>query len=159
MAYITPRSGGNWEIRESHSTPAGPRSRTLATFRTLTPDVISHARARADQPLQPAHLRQAAHRVGAPVAPAPSDRAAAELIAELASGSRPRAALERLLVESLQGAPDTASDNARAATAWIGASPRKRGETLRELLLLADQFPRRGRSRRPTFPRIESQAA
>jgi len=156
MAYIAPRKGGSWEIRESHSTPAGPRSRTLATFRTLTPEVISHAQARADRPLRPAELRQAAHRVGAPVTPTRSDRAAAELIAELVSGRRPRPALDQLLADSLQGAPDAASDNARSAAAWIETSPQKRGETLRELLLLADQFPRRERPRRPTFPRIQS---
>jgi hypothetical protein len=159
MAYIVPRSGGNWEIRESHSTPAGPRSRTLATFRTLTPEVISRARARANRPLQPAQLRQAVRRAGAPVAPATIDRAAAELISELAAGRRPRPEIERLLVESLQGDQEAASDNARAATAWIGASPQKRGETLRELLLLADQFPRRGRPQRPMFPRVQSRAA
>jgi hypothetical protein len=159
MACIVPRRGENWEIRESLSTPAGPRSRTLATFKTLTPEVISHAQARASRPLQPSKLRRAAHRAGAPVAPAAGDRVAAELISELAAGRRPRPEIERVLVESLQDASDPASDNARAAAAWIGVSPQKRGETLRELLLLADQFPRRRRPERPRFPRIQSRPA
>ncbi|MGH2879160.1 MAG: hypothetical protein ACRDK4_06100 [Solirubrobacteraceae bacterium] len=159
MACVVPRRGGNWEIRESLSTPAGPRSRTLATFKTLTAEVISHAQTRASRPLQPSRLRQAAHRAGAPVAPGTGDRAAAELISELSAGRRPRPEIERLLLESLQGARDPASDNARAATAWIGVSPQKRGDTLRELLLLADQFPRRKRPQRPKFPRIQSRPA
>ena len=35
MAYVTARRDGAFEVRESRSTPAGPRSRTLATFREL----------------------------------------------------------------------------------------------------------------------------
>jgi hypothetical protein len=156
MAYITRRSSGNWEIRESRTTVAGPRSRTLATFSTLTPEVISHAQERAARPLQAAKLRQAARRAGAPVAPPPSERAAAELLAELAAGRRPRPELERLLIDSLGSEPSPSSDNARAAAAWIGASPQRRGSTLRDLLLLVDHLPRRERPERPRFPRIAS---
>jgi hypothetical protein len=159
MAYITQRPGGNWEIRESRTTPAGPRSRTLATFTTLTPEVVSHAQARAGRPLQPAQLKLAARRAGAPVAPLVSDRAAGELIAELTAGRRPRPELARLLVDSLQGKPNPSSDNARAAATWIGASPQTRGRTLHDLLLLADHFPRRRRPERPRFPRIQSRPA
>lgn len=159
MAYIAGRPNGNWEIRESHTTAAGPRSRTLATFATLTPEVLAHAQERAERPLQPAQLRQAARRAGAPVAPAAGDRAAAELLAELAGGRRPRAELERLLLDSLQGEPSPSSDNARAAAAWIGASPQKRGRALRDLLLLVDSLPRRERPERPGFPRISSASA
>lgn len=159
MAYITRHPSGSWEIRESRTTAAGPRSRTLATFSTLTPEVVSRAQERADRPLQPTQLRQAARRAGAPVAPPVSDRAAGELIAELAAGRRPRPELVRLLVDSLQGEPTSSADNARAAAAWIGASPQKRGRTLHDLLLLVDHLPRRERPERPRFPRIASRPA
>lgn len=158
MAYIVPRAGGTWEIRESHTTPSGPRSRTLATFRELTPGIVSRAQARAGRPLEAGELRQAARRVGAPVAPPDGDRAAGELLTELAAGRPPRPALARLLVESLGAAPTSPQGNAQAAAAWIGVSPRKRGDILRELLLLVDHLPRREFRERPRFPRIRSQA-
>lgn len=157
MAYVVRRSGGSWEIRESRTTPAGPRSRTLATFSTLTPEVVSLAQGRSDRPLQAVQLRQAARRAGAPVAAPVSDRAAGELISELAAGRKPRPEIARLLVDSLLGDPAAALDNARAAAAWIGASPLKRGKALHDLLLLVDHLPRRERPGRPRFPRIESQ--
>lgn len=159
MTYVVPRTGGVWEIRESHTTASGPRSRTLATFKTLTPEVISRAQTRAGRPLEAGELRQAGRRAGAPVTPPAGDRAAGELLAEIAAGHRPRPALARLLVESLQAERTSPSSNAQAAAAWVGASPRKRGDTLRDLLLLVDYLPHRGRRERPLFPRIESRAA
>jgi hypothetical protein len=159
MAYVVPRAGEAWEIRESHMTPSGPRSRTLATFKTLTPEAIVQAQSRAGRHLEAGELRRAAWRAGAPVAPPAGDRAAGELLAELAAGRRPRAALSRLLIESLQAEPTSPSSNAQAAAAWIGASARKRGETLRDLLLLVDHLPRRERRERPAFPRIASRVA
>jgi hypothetical protein len=126
MAFVTRRAGGSWEIRESHSTARGPRSRTLATFGVLTPEIIERALARSERPLSGADLRLAAVRAGAPVTPQPSDRAAGELLAELARGRSPRAALRELLLAELtpehndkpsarrNGKP---SDNARAAGA------------------------------------------
>jgi hypothetical protein len=159
MAYIVPRAGGAWEIRESHTTPSGPRSRTLATFRTLTPEAIARAQTRAGRPLEAGELRQAARRAGAPLAPPVGDRAAGELLAELAAGRWPRPALARLLVESLQAERTSPAGSAQAAAAWIGASPRKRGDALRDLLALVDHLPHRERPERPRFPRIESRVA
>jgi hypothetical protein len=159
MAYVVPRSGGVWEIRESHTTPLGPRSRTLATFKTLTPEAIAQAQSRAGRQLEANDLRRAARRAGAPVTPPAGDRAAGELLAELAAGRPPRPALSRLLIESLQAERTLPSSNAHAAAAWIGTSARKRGETLRDLLLLVDHLPHRQRRERPRFPRIESRAA
>ena len=40
MAYVVERRSGHWEIRESVHTAAGPRARTLATFRMLTDEVL-----------------------------------------------------------------------------------------------------------------------
>ncbi len=155
--YVTRRKGGNWELRESTSTPAGPRSRTLASFRTLTPDVIEHARARATQPVDAAAVRRAAVRSGAPVAASAADRAAGELLAALAHGQAPRASLRALLADALDGATRQApSDSARAAAGWVAASARERGEALRDLLLLADRLPPPRTRSTHAFPRIAS---
>jgi hypothetical protein len=155
MAYIVARKTGTWEIRESRNTDAGPRCRTLATFRTLTPDVIERAMARSSKNLDTSELRKAARRAGAPVATSASDRAAGELLAQLAGGHRPRPLLGRLLAKTLSTDGSQPTDNAEAA-AWIVASPERRGETLRDLLLLVDHLPRTRMLERPLFPRIAS---
>ncbi|HEV7773612.1 MAG TPA: hypothetical protein VGO48_10040 [Conexibacter sp.] len=158
--YATARRNGTWELRESVSTPTGPRSRTLASFRTLTPDVIERARERATQPVDVAAVRHAAVRAGAPVAPSDADRAAGELLAALAHGRAPRASLRALLTDALGGGerrPEP-SDSARAAAPWVAASARERSDALRDLLLLADHLPQRrtAAAARPAFPRIAS---
>jgi hypothetical protein len=158
MAYVTSRGNGAWEVRESHLTAAGPRSRTLATFKELTPEIAERVRARSSKPLDLKDLRDTARRAGAPVAPSASDRASAQLIAELAAGRRPRPALVRLLLGALQ-VESKPSDNAEAAAAWIEATPQRRGDTLRDLLLLVDSLPRRRARERERFPRIQSRAA
>jgi hypothetical protein len=156
MAFVTARGNAGWEIRESHLTEAGPRSRTLATFTTLTPEIVERARERSAKPIDAAELRRAARRAGAPVSPPPGDRASAELLAELAAGRTPRPALARLLLDALQADASKPTDNAQAAAAWITATPRRRGDTLRDLLLLVDRLPSVHRRERPRFPRIQS---
>jgi len=102
-------------------------------------------------------LREIATRAGAPVPARSPNQSAGELLAELASGSQPRPALRKLLLDAID--PDTAepaSDSARAAARWIAVSPASRGETLRDLLLLADRLPASRASSRPRFPRIQS---
>ena len=158
MAFILDRGGGAWEIRESHATVAGPRSRTLATFRTLTPEIIARAQARSSKDLDASELCQAARRAGAPVAAPPSDRSAGELLTQLADGQRPRPLLARLLVQALSQGSSQPTDNLQAAAAWITASSERRGETLRDLLLLSDYLPRARTRERPHFPRIASRA-
>jgi hypothetical protein len=145
-------------VRESRSTPLGPRSRTLATFKVLTPEVLERARARSSTTWSPRELRAAARRAGAPVADPDADRAAGELLSELAAGNRPRPVLARLLLDALQDERPKMSDGARAAARWAAATPRQRGETLRDLLLLADHLPP-GHARddaAPRFPRVHS---
>ncbi|HYM46671.1 MAG TPA: hypothetical protein VES65_11010 [Solirubrobacteraceae bacterium] len=159
MPYIVARPGGAWEVRESRSTAAGPRSRTLATFRTLTPAIVERARARSSKPLDPKDLRNAARRAGAPVACDGAERAGAELLAELAAGRAPRPALRRLLLDTLGCERPGTSDSARAAARWVAATPRQRGEALRDLLLLADRLPRTRRPAGARFPRIRSRPA
>jgi hypothetical protein len=164
MAYATPRQNGTWELRESVSTPKGPRSRTLASFRTLSQDVIEQALERAEKPLSADDVRNAARRAGAPVDLAPADRAASDLLRELADGSEPHPILRALLIEALQEKrpvrlgevaktgrdaplkadviPIDSLQNARASANWLAASPSERGAALYDLLLLADRFPR-----------------
>ncbi|HEV7938209.1 MAG TPA: hypothetical protein VGP18_09330 [Solirubrobacteraceae bacterium] len=156
MAFVLDRGGGAWEIRESHTTAIGPRSRTLATFRTLTPETIAHAQARSPKDLDASELRQAARRAGAPVAAPPSDLSAGELLTQLADGQRPRPLLVRLLVQALSEHGDQPADNLQAAAAWITASSERRGETLRDLLLLGDYLPRARTRERLRFPRFSS---
>jgi hypothetical protein len=158
MAYVIGRQSGSWELRESITTPAGPRSRTLATFRTLTPAIVEHAQARSSKPLEPGDLRKAAIRAGAPVAVPDPDRTAGELLAEIGAGRSPRRVLRRLLVDALRGDDEgTLSDSARAAIPWIAATPQRRAEALRDLLLLADRLPQpRNKSRALRFPNLVS---
>jgi hypothetical protein len=159
MAYVVAKANGMFEIRESHATTRGPRSRTLASFRTLTPETLEKAAARASKPLDAEKVRIAAQRKGALLASSASDMAAAALLAELEQGRRPRASLTRLLREALAGTAGRLNSNAAAAAAWIGSTPQRRGEALRDLLLLVDSLPGGRRADRPRFPRIESRPA
>src|SRR4051795_4811602 len=102
MAFIVPTRPGRYEIRESHSTPKGPRSQTLASFRELTDEVIAKAREKATRPPSAEELRRAARRAGAPVARPPAEQAARELIAELARGRQLNSTLHQILSELLQ---------------------------------------------------------
>ena len=146
MAYVVDRRSGRWEIRESHTTAIGPRSRTLASFQTFTPEVIERAQARSPKTLDASELRNAAARAGAPIAVDASDRASVELLSELTSGRTPRPALRRLLMDALQSDSHEPSSGAQAASAqaaasWITATPKERGEALHDLLLLTDRLP------------------
>lgn len=155
MAYIVRRPRG-WELRESVSTKSGPRSRTLASFRTLTPEVVEHARGRATGEVSAAELRAAARRAGARVAGSTADATATTLLRELAHGRRPRAAVHRLLRDALSDPEEPPTDSERAMSEWIGATLEQRGATLWDLLLLGDELPKRKRPDRLRFPRIES---
>lgn len=159
MAYVVAKGKGTFEIRESRATSAGPRSRTLATFRELTPDVLQRAGERSSKPLDVAALQASAQRAGAPAAESASDRAAAKLLQEMSEGRPPRATLGRLLRDALAGAGREAAANAEAAVAWIGATPQRRGEALVDLLLLVDSLPPKRPADRRRFPRIESRPA
>ncbi len=156
MAYVVTKPNGNWEARESFRTPDGPRSRTLASFRELTPEVLDRVRGRATTEVDPEDLRRRAMRAGAPVAEPEADRAAAALLREVAMGSRPRPALERLLADTFSGRGPAVSHEAERMKLWTGASPDERGEALVELLDLGDALPKRRRRSESSFPRIDS---
>lgn len=163
MAFVVSARKGSYEVRESRSTPRGPRSRTLVSFRELTDEAIEVAREKAKSPFSDKELRRAARRAGASVARAPVEQAARELIAELAKGRRLDPTLRQILVELLEkGYRETADpapkdEAARAVAMWMAASPEERGRALEDLLLLADALPHGGRKGKPLlFPRLDS---
>jgi len=149
-------------VRESLSTPDGPRSRTLVTFDELNDEALAKAQSRATKPFSVEDLRNAAVRVGAPIAHPPVDRAARELIAELGKGQTPEPRLKRLLTGMLGDDPAAAiapADPSRAVAEWMTATAKERGKALVDLLLLADALPSGGRKGKPLrFPRLESTA-
>jgi hypothetical protein len=165
MAFVVPTKPGRYEIRESRSTPDGPRSRTLASFKELTEETLEKAQAKAAKPLDAGELRTAALRAGAPVAAAPTDRAGRDLLAMLARGEKLDPMLKRLLRDALDNEDrsdrprdqaSTVSDSARSVSEWIGVDARERGDTLKDLLLLADALPLRRRPATIGFPRLQS---
>lgn len=178
MAYVTARKNGTWELRESFGTPKGPRSRTLASFRTLTEEAIERARKRARTPMDAEEVRQAARRAGAPVALATADQAAAELLRELDAGRGPHPILRQLLVDALQAGPPArldkprrpakrdegsgadviALDSVRSSAGWLAATPAQRGEALYDLLLLGESLQRGRPARDERFPRLDRAA-
>lgn len=149
MAFVTTGRNGAFEVRESRSTPMGPRSRTLATFRELDEATIRRVIERAEKGLDREDLIQAALRAGASVAPAPADEAARALLRSLARGEAPSQKHRRLLLNALSGDSNSAAE-------WLGTSHADRGEALRQLLLLSDAIPIRRRPLRIGFPRIDS---
>jgi hypothetical protein len=169
MAFVVPTRRGTFEVRESHATPEGPRSRTLVTFTELTEEVIQKARSRAAKPPSAQELRAAAARAGAPVPGTAVDEATRNALRLLAHGEKPDPMLRRLLLDALseaeggpQGEPrrerraPAVSDAARSATEWIGVGIADRARALGDLLELADALPVRFRSTAIGFPRLSS---
>ncbi len=159
MAFVVATKRGEFEVRESRSTPRGPRSRTLATFRELSDEVIEKARAKAAKPVATEALRDAARRAGASVAPRAIDRAARELISELGKGGRPDPGLRRMLVDLLadDAKPRSAGDASHSVAEWMSATPAERGRALVDLLLLADALPDGRRESKPLeYPPLPS---
>lgn len=162
MAFVVRTRPERFEIRESRSTPRGPRSRTLASFKELNPAIIEKALARTSKGLDPEQLRKSALRAGAPVAEPAVEKAGRETLRLLARGERLDPMLRQLLLDALRGEnqssphaePAPPSDAARAATEWIGATPGERGEALEDLLKLADALPLRRRAAAIGFPRL-----
>ncbi len=151
MAYVVRRPLGRWEIRESYATGAGPRSRTLATFRALSPKVIERAAGAAQTHFDPNRLLRAARRAGVPFEPAPGDAIATSLIRGIACGERVRPGLRRLLRDRLDASQIRPVDESLAE--WIGATPEERAAALVDLLGLADRLPR-PRAGPLEFPRL-----
>lgn len=149
MSFVTAVRNGAFEVRESRTTPEGPRSRTLASFRELDAATIGKVLERAAKPPEREELIQAALRAGATIAASPADEAARGLLRSLARGESPSDKNRRLLLDALNG-------ESRSAAEWLGPSPAERGEALKDLLLLTDAIPLRRRRREIGFPRIDS---
>lgn len=165
MAYVVATKPGRYEVRESVSTPKGPRSRTLVSFRELTLETIEKVRDKSEKPPTAEELTRLALRAGAPIRGSELDNAASETLRRIASGEQPDPKLRRLLIDALSqpepedhqpGSKKVISDAARAATQWIGVSSEERANALRELLELADALPIRLRPHEIGFPHLRS---
>jgi len=165
MAYVVATKPGRFEVRESASTASGPRSRTLASFRELTSEVVEKVQARAAKPPTTEELTRSALKAGAPVRGPELDEAARETLRLMATGERPDPMLRRLLLDALSdedrsdrpaASKARVSDAARAATQWAGVGVEERGKALSELLELADALPIRLRRHEIGFPRLKS---
>lgn len=119
-------------------TPSGPRARTLASFATLTAEILGRAERAARTPFDRAAVERAARRLGLPFEANAADALAGSLLRVLARGDRIRPGLQRQLLDCL--APGRRSDD--SFTEWIGATPEARGAALVELLDLTDSLPK-----------------
>jgi hypothetical protein len=128
----------------------------LASFRVLTPDVLEHAEQRATTTFDADAVVAAARRVGAAVEESAVDRAARELLVAMRGGARPSRGLARLVVDRLE--PAQWSDPGGGIADWFNATDELRGETLREVLDLADALPQRRRGAL-TFPGLRTAPA
>ena len=155
MAYLVKRKNGSWEIRESRQTEAGPRARTLATFREPTFEVIRRALERSEQGLMERELRSRLREAGIPFPAAEADIFARELLGEIAEGRLPSPALRRLLLDAIGKAEQQAQET---VPDWIFKSYEEKGRDLWDLLLLADSLPVPDLSHRPGFPRLKDLA-
>lgn len=162
MAYLVRRSPSRFEIRESRSTPRGPRSRVLASFlETLTRDVLDRAAARATRPVNAAALVRRARTLGIPVLERSREPEARALLSRLRRGDPLDPVLAASLRRALARHPEMPIPQSLAEVSdWVGASAAERGTALRELLDLygriARSRPPRRRRERARFPRFSS---
>ncbi len=159
MAYIVARPKHRFEIRESVATPAGPRSRTLATFRVLSDEVLDHAADRARRPFDRSGIEARAVALRVPRSGTAATRAARELLGALQRGSVPAPSLVGRLRTELPTPPADIPDSVEPVLEWVGASDARRGAALRDLLLLADRLPKRERPHMLAFPGIHPRAS
>jgi hypothetical protein len=157
MAFLVSRRDGRFEIRESIATDRGPRARTLATFRVLTPDVLDQAAARAHGSFDAERVRARARALKAPVRRDTAAATARRLIGELHRGQ----SLPPVLTATLRNAlPRTVhrdtTDAVEGAREWIGVDDAARGKALYDLLDLASHIPTRRRPAKLGFPRLSS---
>jgi len=155
MAFVIKRRDGRYEIRESVTTPRGPRSRSLATFRELSDAVLDRAASRAATHFDRDRIATRARELGAPRDPRATARLGWQLLSELHAGHALPAVLAEALAAQI-GLRESVPDTVAPLLDWIGVGPRERGEALRDLLRVTDRLPARtGRPRKP-FPRIAS---
>lgn len=161
MAYLYLRKSSRVEVREAHSTPRGPRSRTLASFRgALTEEVLDRVASAASRALDRDALRHRARELGLAVDPACADTHARALIGRLCKGAPLDPRLVKMLREQLADRKSAAvPDDIADVVEWLGASDHERGRALRGVLRLYDRIARsRGavpEPEAPPFPRFQ----
>ena len=162
MAYLVTCPGNRTEIRESRSTPRGPRSRQLVRFRgPLTPAILARAAERASRPFDANALMRRARALGIPVESRAPEKEARALLARLRRQDPIDPVMAGLLLSALENVvTEPAPEPLAEVSEWIGASAAERGAALRDLLdaygrIAASAPPRRERRRRP-FPRFSS---
>jgi hypothetical protein len=156
MAFVVARPHGRYEIRESRHTPAGPRARTLATFRVLTPDVLAKARGKARGDFDVNKIRARAAELNIPERAPNAACAARTLLRELRAGDTVPPVLVHELRRALPEAepiPETIGD----APMWIDADVTTRARALYDLLDLGSYLPIPRRPLRSAFPRLSSE--
>lgn len=143
LAYLYVRND-RAEIREARSTPRGPRSRTLVSFRgALTDAHLDRASAVARREIDRAALRARAEELGIGTARVSADAEARALIGRLRTGAPLDPVLVGLLREQLDARPAAAvPEDLADVVEWIGASEHERGRTLRGLLRVYDRIAR-----------------
>ena len=127
MAFLVARKDGRFEIRESVATEAGPRARTLATFRELDDDVLDRAAANAHRPFDRSAIEGRAVHMAVPRNTNIASRVARSLISELRHGRSPAPSLVRLLRDELPTELPPTPDTIEQAYEWIGKSDARRG--------------------------------
>jgi hypothetical protein len=144
MTYLYLRKSGRVEIREAHSTPRGPRSRTLASFRgALTDEHLDRAESASTRPFDREALLRRAAELAVPIERASADSDARSLVARLRSGARLDPVLAGALREQLDDrASAPVPDELADVIEWIGASDHERGLALRDVLRLYDTIAR-----------------
>lgn len=157
MAFVVCRADGRFEIRESVHTANGPRSRTLATFRRLDDDVLTHAQERASRPFDRDVIIARAAARGAEHVPADALALAGRLMRAIAVGGRIPPVVAQALRHQL-GSDDAPPlpDSIPPLLDWLGRSSSDRGAALRDLLRMTDRLPPPRRRRERRFPRIQS---
>ena len=153
MAFVVRRPNGTWEVRETRSTPAGPRPKTLATFRALTRETAASAAQQASTPTSPETILASARRAGAFVPGSAADAAAAELL-RLCDQGVPLSERVRRAMAAWLGPAEPLPPAAQAAAPWSGVTPEERGAVLVDLLSLADALPPPRLVRDERFPRL-----
>ena len=156
MAHLIVRRDGRFEIRESEATPAGPRSRSLATFRSLSSEVLDRAARRARRPFDRRRLEERADELGVRRAASSEPRLARELISRSHRGQRPPSVLAAILRDELGDPGVEIPDTLPPLLDWLDTPLERRGRVLRDLLGLASNLPQRRRPDRSSFPRISS---
>jgi len=162
MAYLLKRSGERIEIRESRSTPRGPRSRQLARFvGALTPEILARAAAAASRPFDAAALTRRARVLGIPVETRARESEARALLARLRRDDPIDPVIAGLLVTALGGvAAAPLPESLGEVGEWVGASPAARGAALHDLLeafgRIAESRPTRRTRQREIFPHFSS---